>query len=144
MAETSRIIRPGPLLHPFLAGLGGALLIAAPFTDWLYANNALMQWANFSAWLITGGLMLALVSAIVLLIERATGRAGPIRWPDFILLAAAALLSLVNVLVHTRDAWTSVVPTGLVLSVIVALLLIVAGLRGWQVTRTRVPNGERR
>jgi uncharacterized membrane protein len=55
-----------------------------------------------------------------------------IRWPDFGLLAAAALLSLVNVLVHTRDAWTSVVPAGITLSAVVAVLLVVAGVRGWQ------------
>jgi uncharacterized membrane protein len=120
------------LLHPFFAGLGGTLLIAALFTDWMYSSNALVQWANFSAWLIAGGLVLALVAAVVLVIERVTGRAGAIRWVDFGLLAAAALLSLVNVLVHTRDAWTSVVPAGITLSAVVAVLLVIAGVRGWQ------------
>ena len=38
------------------------------------------------------------------------GRARRIGWLSFILVAAAALLSLVNVFVHSRDAWTSVVP----------------------------------
>jgi uncharacterized membrane protein len=132
------------LLHPFFISLGGTLLIAALFTDYMYSSNALMQWSNFSAWLIAGGLVLALVAAIVLLIEVLVGRAGPIRWVDFILLAAAAILSIVNVLVHTRDAWTSVVPTGITLSVIVALLLLVAGLRGWTVAGVRVPVRERR
>ena len=126
------------LLHPFFVGLGGALLIAALFTDYMYSSNALMQWSNFSAWLIAGGLVLGLLSAIVLLIEIALGRAGPIRWIDFVLLAAAAILSIVNVLVHTRDAWTSVVPTGIILSTIVAILLLIAGLRGWTVTAVRV------
>ncbi|WP_404712406.1 DUF2231 domain-containing protein [Sphingomonas sp. MMS24-J13] len=124
---------PGPW-HPFFVGLGGALLMAALATDAMYSSNALMQWANFSAWLITGGLVLALIAAIVLLIELALGRTGPIRWLDFGLLAGAAILSLVNVFVHTRDAWTSVVPTGITLSIIVTLLLLVAGLRGWRVT----------
>jgi uncharacterized membrane protein len=135
--------REGKLLHPFFISLGGTLLTAALFTDYMYSSNALMQWSNFSAWLIAGGLVLALVAAIVLLIEIALGRAGAIRWPDFIVLAAAAILSIVNVLVHTRDAWTSVVPTGITLSLIVALLLIVAGVRGWTVTEVRVPVRER-
>jgi uncharacterized membrane protein len=117
--------------------------MAALFTDFMYSSNALMQWSNFSAWLIAGGLVLALVSAIVLLIEVALGRAGAIRWLDFALLAAAAIISIVNVLVHTRDAWTSVVPTGLTLSVIVAILLLIAGVRGWTVAAARVPAGER-
>lgn len=128
---TSRIPRP---LHPFFVGLGGALLMAALFTDYMYSSNSLMQWANFSAWLITGGLVLALISAIFLLIDFALGRAGPIRWLDFGLVGAAAILSLVNVFVHTRDAWTSVVPTGITLSIIVTILLLAAGLRGWCVT----------
>jgi uncharacterized membrane protein len=129
------------LLHPFFISLGGGLLMAALFTDYMYSSNALMQWANFSAWLIAGGLVLALVSAIVLIIEIALGRAGAIRWFDFMLLAAAAIFSIINVLVHTRDAWTSVVPTGITLSLIVAILLLIAGLRGWAVTGVRA--GER-
>jgi len=108
--------------------------MAAAFTDYMYSSNSLMQWANFSAWLITGGLVLALVSVIVLLIDFALRRAGPIRLLDFSLVAAAALLSLANIFVHTRDAWTSVVPTGITLSIIVTILLLVAGLRGWRVT----------
>ena len=126
------------LLHPFFIGLGGALLMAALFTDYMYSSNSLMQWANFSAWLIAGGLVLALVSAIALGIDFALGRAGAIRWLDFILVAAAALLSLINVFVHTRDAWTSVVPTGITLSLIVAILLLIAGIRGWSVTGVRI------
>jgi uncharacterized membrane protein len=124
---------PRPL-HPFFVGLGGTLLMAALVTDFMYSSNSLMQWANFSAWLITGGLVLALIAAIVWLIELALGRTGPIRWLDFGLLAGAAILSLVNVFVHTRDAWTSVVPTGITLSIIVTILLLIAGLRGWRVT----------
>jgi uncharacterized membrane protein len=127
------------LLHPFFISLGGTLLMAAMFTDYMYSRNALMQWTNFSAWLIAGGLVLALVAAIVLLVEVLLGRAGPIRWLDFILLGAAAMLSIGNVLVHTRDAWTSVVPTGFLLSVIVFILLLIAGVRGWTVAAVRVP-----
>jgi uncharacterized membrane protein len=132
--DASHLPRP---LHPFFVGLGGAWLMAALFTDFMYSSNSLMQWANFSAWLITGGLVLALIAALVLVIDFAIGRAGPIRWLDFGLLATAAILSIVNVFVHTRDAWTSVVPTGITLSIIVSILLLIAGLRGWCVTAIR-------
>ena len=127
---------PQPL-HPFFIGLGGALLMAALFTDYMYSSNSLMQWANFSAWLITGGLVLALIAVIALLIDFVLGRAGPIRPLDFGLVAAAALISLANIFVHTRDAWTSVVPTGITLSIVVTILLLIAGLRGWRVTAIR-------
>ena len=133
------ITRRSPkLLHPFFVGLGGALLMAALFTDYMYYCNSLIQWSNFSAWLIAGGLVFALIAAIFLLIDFALGRAGPIRWLDFILVGSAAILSIINVLVHTRDAWTSVVPTGITLSAIVSLLLLIAGLRGWAVTVEKV------
>jgi len=129
---------PRPL-HPLFVGLGGALLMAALFTDSMYFSNALMQWANFSAWLITGGLVLALIAALVLVLDYMLGRAGPISWPDFGLLAVAAILSIVNVFIHTRDGWTSVVPSGITVSALVTILLLVAGLRGWCVTGLKAP-----
>jgi uncharacterized membrane protein len=135
--------RGAKLLHPFFVSLGGTLLMAALFTDFMYSSNALVQWSNFSAWLIAGGLVLALISAIVLLAEVALGRAGAICWLDFIVLSAAAILSIVNVLVHTRDAWTSVVPTGITLSAMVTALLLFAGIRGWTVTARPAPVRER-
>src|SRR4051794_4611938 len=135
--------REAMLLHPFFISLGGTLLMAALFTDFMYSSNALMQWSNFSGWLIVGGLVLALLSAILLLAEVVLGRAGTIRWLDFILLAAAAVLSIVNVLVHTRDAWTSVVSTGITLSAIVTVLLLVVGIRGWTVAAPRAPMRDR-
>lgn len=134
MARRIARSRDGVALHPFFVSLGGSLLIAAFFTDCMYYSNSLMQWANFSAWLITSGLVLALISAIVLLIDVVAGRAGPIRRLDFVLLAIAAVLSIANVFIHTRDAWTSVVPSGITISLIVATLLVVVGLRGWCVT----------
>jgi uncharacterized membrane protein len=142
MARLIGVHRTRKPLHPFFVGMGGTLLMAALFTDWMYASNALMQWANFSAWLITGGLVLALVAVLVLVIDIAIGRAGPLRWLDFSLTGVAALLSLVNVFVHTRDAWTSVVPTGLTLSILVTMLLLIAGVRGWCVTARASEPGE--
>jgi uncharacterized membrane protein len=144
--RTGEQIMPRPIsaapglrpLHPLFVGMGGTLLIAAAFTDAMYVSNALMQWANFSAWLITCGLVLALVSVLVLGLDALLGNAGRIRGFDFGLLAAAAILSLFNVFVHTRDAWTSVVPAGIVLSVLVAIMLVIVGVRGWTVTEIRV------
>ena len=139
-------ITPGVprLLHPFFVGLGGTLMMAALFTDYMYLSNSLIQWSNFSTWLILGGLVLALLAAIFLLIDIVVLGAGPISWIDFGLLSLATILSMFNELVHTRDAWTTVVPTGITLSVIVTILLLIAGLRGWTVAGPRVAKpGER-
>jgi len=44
---------------------------------------------------------------------------------------AVLVLSFFNLLVHSRDAWTSVVPTGLILSIIVVLILPFTAWLGW-------------
>jgi uncharacterized membrane protein len=123
--------RAQPLLHRGFTGAGGVLLIAALGTDCTYYTTLLWQWANFSAWLITAGLIVMLVAAILLLIDFATGRAGRLNTGSCILVSAAGLLSLVNAFVHSRDAWSSVVPQGILLSAVSAILLLIAGARGW-------------
>lgn len=128
-----------PLLHPPLIAGGATLLVGALATDIFYSQTADMQWANFSVWLITAGLLLALLAGLAILVDILDGRAGPISWVHFTALAGAALLSLLNVFVHSRDAWTSVVPQGLMLSVVVAVCLMLIGWRGWSVTAVRAP-----
>lgn len=112
-------------------GAGAVLLIAAFGTDYAYYTTALWQWANFSAWLITAGLIVMLVAVIVLGFDFATRRVGKLNSGTLLLAVGAALLSLLNAFVHSRDAWTSVVPQGILLSAVSALLLLIAGARGW-------------
>ena len=125
-------------LHRGFIGAGGVLLIAAFVTDYTYYTTALWQWANFSTWLITAGLIVMLVAVMLLLIDFATGRAARLNTSSFILVTAAALLSLTNAFVHSRDAWTSVVPQGILLSAVSTILLVIAGARGWSLTISRV------
>ena len=123
--------RARALLHRGFIGAAGILLIAAFGTDYTYYVTALWQWANFSAWLITAGLIVTLVAALLLLIDFVTGRANRLNTGSFVLVGTAALLSLVNAFVHSRDAWSSVVPQGILLSAVSAILLLIAGARGW-------------
>lgn len=134
--------REPALLHRGFVVAAGTLLIAALGTDCIYYTTALWQWANFSAWLITAGLIVTLVAVPLLLIDFATGRAGRLNTASFILIGAAALLSLVNAFVHSRDAWTSVVPQGIFLSALTAILLLIAGTRGWSLASRRT-SGDR-
>jgi uncharacterized membrane protein len=127
------------LWHPPLIAGGATLLIGALVTDVLYAQTAEMQWANFSVWLITAGLVLALLAGIALLLDFALGHAGRVSWVHLVALAGAALLSLLNAFIHSRDAWTSVVPQGLELSLVVVVCLVIVGWRGWSVTTVRTP-----
>ncbi|MGY4237091.1 putative membrane protein [Bradyrhizobium sp. USDA 4449] len=144
MARSPPGISPKSLLHPGFISAGGTLLIAALVTDLMYWETSNWQWANSSAWLITAGLVLALVAAIALIVDFVAGRAGRIDWIAFLLVAVAALLSFLNVFIHSRDAWTSVVPQGISLSAIVTILLLMAAATGWKVTTVRAPAiGER-
>jgi uncharacterized membrane protein len=129
--------RARTLLHRDFIGAGGVLLIAAFGTDYIYYSTALWQWANFSAWLITVGLIVTLVAVILLLIDFATGRAARLNTGSFVVVTAAALLSLINAFVHSRDAWTSVVPQGILLSAVSTILLVIAGARGWSLAVSR-------
>jgi uncharacterized membrane protein len=143
MAVSARIRRRPLLLHPPFVSGAAALLIAAFVTDYMYYTTSLMQWANFSAWLIVGGLIVALVAAIFLLIDSLLGHTGPLHTAEFIGLVVVAVLSIFNAFIHSRDAWTSVVPQGIVISAIVAILLVVMSFHGWSVTAARVREGER-
>jgi len=129
--------RTRALLHRGLIGAAGVLQIAAFCTDYTYYTTALWQWANFSAWLITAALIVTLVAVILLLADFATGRACRLNTGSFILVTAATLLSLVNAFVHSRDAWTSVVPQGILLSAVSTILLVIAGARGWSLAMSR-------
>ena len=134
MAERNPNAQLASPLHPGFINAGATLLIAAFVCDITYCQTAIWQWANFSAWLISAGLVVALIATIALVIDFVIGRARRIDWLSFAVVAAVALLSLGNVFIHSRDAWTSVFPSGVTISAVVTLLLLVAAFRGWRVT----------
>jgi uncharacterized membrane protein len=103
-------------------------------TDITYYVTADMMWADVSSWLLIVGLIGGVLAAIAGLIDFLTNRlirAQTPAWPHLIGNLLVLVLSFFNALVHTRDAWTSVVPTGLILSIIVVLILPITGWLGW-------------
>ncbi len=125
-----------PSLHGRVVPLGAGLLMAAFVTDWLYWRTVQVQWETFSVWLITGGLLLAAVSGLALLVDALLHRERPVSAPRFLLFTVAVVLSVVNAFVHSRDGYTAVVPTGIALSAATAvLLLLLAGVGGWEVQK---------
>ena len=56
------------------------------------------------------------------------------------LLFAAWVVELITALVHTRDGWTAVVPTGLMLSLTAVILALASGWL-WQSARYRHDGG---
>jgi uncharacterized membrane protein len=121
-------------IHPMLVPVPIVCFIGALLTDIAYALSAEMMWTDFSAWLLTVGVIIGVLAAIAGLADflgspgiRALGPAWIHLIGNFIVL----VLAFFNMLVHTRDAWTSVVPVGLTLSVITVLILPVTGWLGW-------------
>jgi len=129
-------------IHPMLVPFPIVLFIGTLLTDLAYWFTAEIMWANFSAWLVTAGVVLGLLAAIAGLIDfigEPLVRALPAAWFHLIGNGIALTLAIFNMLIHSRDGWTSVVPTGLILSALVVLILLFTGwMGGAMVYRHRV------
>lgn len=133
-------------IHVMLAPFAVACLVGALLTDIAYASSANTMWADFSTWLVTTGVILAFVAAVAGLFDffsrRLVTEHGPV-WPYVLGNILVLLLALLNTLIHTHDAWTSVMPWGLALSTLTVILILATGWMGWwTIDRYRV--GERR
>jgi uncharacterized membrane protein len=121
----------GEAIHPTLVAFPIAYFTAALATDLAYWRTADMLWETFSDWLITAGLVTAALAVIVFVIDLAFGkRSHTLAWPHAVGYVLAILLSLLNALVHSRDGYTAVVPTGLTLSALVVAILLISGWAG--------------
>ena len=102
--------------------------VAALATDIAYANSAFLMWLHFSEWLIAAGLAFGALALLALVVEFIADRAARtgIGWAHALLFCAALVVELVNAFVHSIDGWTAVVPTGMALSVVGALLALAA------------------
>jgi uncharacterized membrane protein len=121
-------------IHPMLVSVPIVCFVGTLLTDIAYATTAEIMWADFSAWLLTVGVILGVLAAIAGAVDfianpniRALGAAWLHAIGNLVVLGLATL----NMLVHTRDAWTSVMPLGLTLSVLTVLILLVTGWLGW-------------
>jgi uncharacterized membrane protein len=126
-------IRSHPV-HVMLVPIPIVCFIATFITDLIYWRTAAMLWADMSAWLLTIGLIISIFAVLAGLIDfLAEPRIRQLRaaWIHALGNVTALVLSILNALVHTRDAYTSVVPTGLILSSLVVLILLVTGWNGW-------------
>jgi uncharacterized membrane protein len=115
------------MLVPFPIGCFAGALI----TDLVYWRTPDVLWERFSVWLITAGLIIAGFAAIAGVIDFAVGkRIRTLAWPHAVGYPLALLLSLINAFVHSRDGYTAIVPTGLMLSGLVVVILLVTGWVG--------------
>ncbi|QJP17923.1 DUF2231 domain-containing protein [Starkeya sp. ORNL1] len=117
-----------------LAVVPATCFVGALLTDLVYWRSAEMMWADFSAWLVSTGVVLGWLFLIVGLIEiaaRPSHRRREGIWAYLIGNLVVLVFATLNMLVHTRDAWTSVVPWGLILSAATVVSLIGTASFGW-------------
>jgi uncharacterized membrane protein len=116
----------GRPIHKVPASFSAAYFAGALVTDLVYWQIPDVLWERFSIWLILAGLIMAGFATIAYAIDLAGGRQidRPI-WPRVVGYAVAVVLSVMNAFIHSRDGYTAVVPTGLMFSgsVVVVLLL---------------------
>lgn len=103
-------------------------------SDLTYAYSAQAQWANMSSWFLTIGLIVSIfvvITGMTDFFSERRIRALSHAWIHSVGNGIALILSIWNAFVHTHDGYTGVVPTGLTLSTIVVLILLVTGWNGW-------------
>lgn len=120
---------PDQPLYSVLVQFPAVCFVGTLMTDLAYFKTNLFMWETFSVWLLAAGCVMAGAAGVVGLIyflgDRRV-RAWRLAWPHAGVSLLAALLSVLNAFVHSRDGYTAVVPTGLTLSAIVVLLMLIA------------------
>jgi len=123
----------GRPIHAMLVPIPITCFVGTLISDIVYWKTATIMWADVSAWLLTAGLVVSIFVVIAGFIDfMGDRRIRAIRsaWIHGLGNGLALILSIINAFVHSRDGYTSVVPTGLTLSAIVVLILLVTGWAG--------------
>jgi len=129
--STAKII--GRPIHAMLSPIPIVCFVGTFITDLVYWKTATIMWADMSVWLLTIGLLVSIVVVLAGLadfIGERRIRALPSAWIHGLGNGFALILCILNAFVHSRDAYTSVVPVGLILSGVVVLILLVTGWLG--------------
>jgi uncharacterized membrane protein len=120
----------GRTIHEMLTPFPVAYFTAALVTDFVYWRTPDFMWERFSVWLIAAGLVMAAVVATAAVIDLIAGRHRP-SWLRALGYALGVVLSLFNVFIHSHDGYAAVVPTGLTLSAIAVIILLISSSAGW-------------
>jgi uncharacterized membrane protein len=121
-------------IHPMLAPFPIVCFVGAFVTDLVYWHTAAVQWETFSVWLLSVGMVmagLAVLAGFIDFVGNRQIRALRPAWLHVLGNVIALVLALINAFVHSRDGYTAVIPTGLVLSTLVVLILMFNAWTGW-------------
>lgn len=124
---TRRLLHP---LHALLLAFPIALFPTALVNDVAYLKTAEMQWSNFASWAIVGALVFGAPAVLWALVQALRHRASRVRGRSLttlLLLVVMWVSGFINAFQHSRDAWSSVGTTGLVLSIVSTVCALAAG-----------------
>ena len=124
----------GHPIHPMLVPFPIVCFFGAFVTDLVYWWTDGVQWETFSVWLLSAGLVMAgfaVIAGLIDFIGNRHIRALRPAWFHVIGNVVALILALINAFVHSRDGYTAVIPTGLLLSTLVVLILMFNAWTGW-------------
>jgi uncharacterized membrane protein len=127
----STVAIAGHPLHPLLVTFPIAFLTAVLATDLAYWFTGDAFWARASVWLIGAGIVTGIIAALTgmmdfLKIDRV--RQHSAGWFHMVGNVAVLALSLINLGLRWGNSTGAILPTGIIISLIVATLL---GLTGW-------------
>jgi uncharacterized membrane protein len=114
-----------------------AFLVTALATDLAFWGTGSVFWAEVSLWLVGAGLVTGVVAAAFGLIDFYTiprARETKDGWIHFIGNGAVLVLAFISLLLRISDPVEAVVYEGLVLSALIAVLLVVTGWYGGELS----------
>jgi uncharacterized membrane protein len=125
----------GHPVHPMLVPFPIAFFVGAFVTDLIFWHIGAPFWSAASFWLLSAGLVMAALAALaglidflsepkIRLLEDAWWHAGGN--------VLAVLISLYNWYWRYSSGEAAIVPRGLILSLIVVLILLFTGWKGWK------------
>lgn len=132
--ETTAQIAGHPI-HPMLIPFPVAFLVATLVCDLIFWRTGNPGWSTASLWLLGGALIMAALAALTGLTDfmgDARIRNLSAAWHHMLGNVVVVLLSLYNWYRRYTDGDAAVVPTGLLISLVVVLILLYTGWRGWE------------
>ena len=132
----------GHPLHPMLISFPIAFFVTTFVCDLVFQQTGNPFWPTASIWLLGAGLVMAGLAAIIGLIDvLSEPRIQALRdvWWHAGGNVLAVLIALYNWYLRYTSGESAVIPTGLILSLLVVLILLFTGWKGWNlVYRYRV------
>jgi uncharacterized membrane protein len=123
----------GHPIHPMLIPFPIAFLVGALVSDVVFLITRDAFWASASLYLLGAGIVMALLAAIAGFADfmgdrriRALGHA----WQHMVGNLLAVAVAFVNFFIRLGDPVTVVLPAGIILSAVVAIILVFTGWRG--------------